>query len=139
MPAPAPLAIVARPGAFPVFATTGAVALVAALAVRGLGLDRFAVPLCLFKNLTGLPCMTCGTTRTLALLGTGDLAGAFVMNPLMAFTGLALGVLAVADLMARAGGRALRFSASAPTAMALRIVVPALILVNWVYLLAMGR
>ncbi|MFN4284793.1 MAG: DUF2752 domain-containing protein [Lacibacter sp.] len=38
--------------------------------------------LCLFKNTTGLPCPSCGTTRALTLLLQGNVIGALEMNPL---------------------------------------------------------
>ena len=46
---------------------------------------------CFFKSLTGYPCPTCGTTRSVKLLFDGDLAGAFLMNPI----GIVVGLLAV--------------------------------------------
>ena len=38
--------------------------------------------LCLVKAATGLPCPSCGVTRSLLALGAGDLAGAVTANPL---------------------------------------------------------
>jgi hypothetical protein len=38
--------------------------------------------LCLFKSATGLPCPSCGTTRSLAVLLQGDLFQALSINPL---------------------------------------------------------
>lgn len=54
---------------------------------------------CQFRQLTGLPCPTCGSTRSLAALAEGDLAGSFRMNPLasVAFL-LALGYVPYALL-----------------------------------------
>ena len=42
----------------------------------GLGL-----PLCMFRQLTGLPCPGCGLTRSLIVLAHGDLATAARMHP----------------------------------------------------------
>lgn len=39
-------------------------------------------PSCVFKGLTGIPCPTCGTTRSVVYLSQGDAANALVMNPL---------------------------------------------------------
>ena len=38
--------------------------------------------ICLFRRLTGLPCLTCGTSRAFAALLRGDLADAFSIQPL---------------------------------------------------------
>lgn len=38
--------------------------------------------LCLFKSATGLPCPSCGTTRSLAVLLQGDIFRALSINPL---------------------------------------------------------
>lgn len=40
------------------------------------------ITLCLFKSATGLPCPSCGTTRSLAALLQGDLFRALTINPL---------------------------------------------------------
>lgn len=37
---------------------------------------------CIVKNVTGLPCPSCGSTRSVLSLFHGDLAGAFYWNPL---------------------------------------------------------
>jgi hypothetical protein len=41
-----------------------------------------APTVCLFKEITGLPCPSCGTSRSLLLLFRGDVADAFMTNPL---------------------------------------------------------
>lgn len=38
--------------------------------------------LCLFKNVTGIPCPSCGVTRSIMLLLQGDLMEALQMNPI---------------------------------------------------------
>jgi hypothetical protein len=52
-------------------------------AVRLLPVLSFA-PQCLFRKLTGLPCPTCGATRSVVHLAHGDISLAFMMNPLAA-------------------------------------------------------
>ncbi|HTX17260.1 MAG TPA: DUF2752 domain-containing protein [Bacteroidota bacterium] len=57
---------------------------------------------CLFKEVTGLPCPSCGTTRSIELLLHGDLPGAFVTNPLGLLLALGLFVIPgwiVSDLL----------------------------------------
>ena len=36
---------------------------------------------CLFKQLTGIPCPSCGSTRSVLSLLSGDLTGALIWNP----------------------------------------------------------
>jgi len=48
---------------------------------------------CLFKEVTGLPCPSCGTTRSIELLLQGNLPGALGTNPLGLL--LALGLLII--------------------------------------------
>ncbi len=40
------------------------------------------VPSCIFKGISGIPCPTCGSTRSVVYLSQGDFAAAFAMNPL---------------------------------------------------------
>ena len=61
----------------------GGIALLALAAVRLLPLASFA-PVCAFRHLTGIPCPTCGSTRSVVFLAHGDIAAAFTMNPLAA-------------------------------------------------------
>jgi hypothetical protein len=46
------------------------------------------VPVCLFRESTGIPCPTCGSTRLLESLLSGRILEAAAMNPLV-FAGLA--------------------------------------------------
>ena len=39
-------------------------------------------PDCVFKGLTGIPCPTCGSTRSVVHLARGDILSALTMNPL---------------------------------------------------------
>jgi hypothetical protein len=61
-------------------------------------------PPCPFKHLTGLPCLSCGTTRAALALLRGDVARAFAFNPLasaLALSFLAGGTLAPAWALLR--------------------------------------
>lgn len=46
--------------------------------------NHTAATLCLMKQVSGLPCPSCGTTRGITLLLEGRIAGALQMNPLSA-------------------------------------------------------
>ena len=120
-------------------AILAACALVAVAMVALLHLDRLPFSLCVFKAVTGIPCMTCGTTRALARLARLDLAGALAMNPLAAAGTLALVPWAVADLALLPRGRAVSLELSPAGARAARIAAVAAVLANWAWLVAAGR
>jgi len=60
----------------------GGIVLLALLAGRFLPVLALA-PSCAFKALTGVPCPTCASTRSIVYLSHGDVASAFFMNPLV--------------------------------------------------------
>lgn len=60
----------------------GGIALLALLAGRFLPVLALA-PSCVFKELTGVPCPTCASTRSIVYLSHGDIVSAFFMNPLV--------------------------------------------------------
>ena len=129
----------ARASAPPLGAIFGGIGLVTAAAVRLLHLDRIPVSLCLFKAFTGLPCPTCGTTRTLGRLFSLDFAGALRMNPFMTLVAVVVAAWALADLSLMPRRQALDVSVSPRLAFALRVGALVLFLANWVYLVAAGR
>jgi len=95
-------------------------------------------PRCPFLVLTGLPCVTCGATRSTLAFLHGDFLSALGWNPL-AF--LALISLLVFDFYAAVVliGRRPRLRVvdwSAAEKNALRITVICLLALNWIYLLA---
>jgi hypothetical protein len=54
---------------------------------------------CLFHHWTGLPCPSCGTTRCLQLLLSGQLADAWHMQPLTCCAALVLGTLCIYSVL----------------------------------------
>ena len=101
----------------------------------GLGLP---MPHCPFLAVTGYPCLTCGATRCSMALIHGSFSAAWLWNPLAFVT---LCGLALYDLYAAIGllgglPRARLVDWTAMEKNAVRIGVVALIVVNWVYLLA---
>ncbi|MBI1865600.1 MAG: DUF2752 domain-containing protein [Nitrospirae bacterium] len=86
---------------------------------------------CPLKELTSIPCPTCGTTRALLALAKGDAWSALRMQPL-ATAGVGLGFLASAWLAAggRLPGRAHPI---------LRPLAAVAIAANWFYLFFDGR
>lgn len=96
-----------------------------------------ALPACPLKSWTGLPCFTCGATRTALALAQFDVLGALAISPLMTFAWVALiggGLVAgVAALLGRGvpeppGNLSWRW----------RLAALAAVLANWVYLVWHG-
>jgi hypothetical protein len=101
----------------------------------GLGLPG---PGCPFRDVTGYPCLTCGATRCAIALSHGNLPLAWSWNPLalVALCGVALfDLYAVVVLMTR-GPRLRVIDWRRAEKNAVRIAVIALIVVNWIYLIA---
>ncbi len=76
----------------------GSIVVLALLAGYFLPLLSLA-PTCVFKALTGIPCPTCGSTRSLVLLSHGHIVPALFMNPLIGACGLAGILLFFIDLI----------------------------------------
>lgn len=108
-------------------------------AVGFLHLDRLPLSLCALKFATGCPCPTCGTTRAFGRLFAGDVAGALRMNPLATVAAFLVALWGLADLALLSRGRALSISLSAGSARVARWSGLALLLANWIYLIAVGR
>jgi uncharacterized protein DUF2752 len=60
----------------------GGIALLALFAARLRTLASLA-PSCAFKGLLGVPCPTCGSTRSLVHLSHGEFVSALAMNPIV--------------------------------------------------------
>ncbi len=92
--------------------------------------------LCTFKTVTGLPCLTCGATRSaLSTLG-GRLVTAFLYNPLVFFVALVAGTFLLLRVVF---GRTVRLNLRGRRRTAAWILAVALMLANWAYLIAVGR
>ena len=137
--APALARFTAVPGALPLGAILAAIGLLGGAAVALLHLDALPFTVCFFKLATGLPCLSCGTTRAMGRLFHGDLAGAWLMNPLATAGALSLVPWAVADLLLMAKGRGLRLELGPSAARLARGLVVAAALANWAWLVAAGR
>ena len=59
----------------------GTIALLALIAARVLPVQKI-IPPCPFRAVTGIPCPSCGSTRSLVHLANGDIAGSLILNPL---------------------------------------------------------
>jgi len=98
-------------------------------------------PQCVFHQLTGLPCMTCGMTRCGIQFFHGHFLAALKWNPLV-FTMLcgviAFDVYALATLIMRAPRLRIHFSSDRSKRF-LRVSVISALALNWIYLLLHWR
>jgi hypothetical protein len=98
-------------------------------------------PRCVFRELTKLPCVTCGMTRCGIQFFHGHFVAAFKWNPLVfgALCGVvAFDVYAVGTLVARAPRLRIYLSTQRAKAF-LRVSVISALALNWIYLLLHWR
>jgi len=111
----------------------GGIALLALMVARFLPVLSFA-PSCVFKGLTGVPCPTCGSTRSIVHLSHGDLAASLLMNPLMSMTLIAaLVVFAYSLITLITDVPRIWVSFSEQEKNMIRALSVLLILANWLY------
>ena len=94
-------------------------------------------PQCIFHQLTGLPCLTCGMTRATLAFFRADFATALHWNPLIfiALCGLSIfDAYAFVVLATRAPRLRVRLSNMAAARMRLLVITG--LALNWIYLLA---
>ena len=118
-----------------VLLSVSVVSLATAAAWFALGLPW---PRCLFHDLTGLPCLTCGMTRCAIQFFHGHLLAAFRWNPLVFVTLCTLSTFdayAFAVLVLRAPRLSIQFQTQEERRGARILIIAALVL-NWIYLLS---
>jgi hypothetical protein len=95
-------------------------------------------PRCSFLVLTGLPCVTCGATRSTLAFLHGHFLSALGWNPLVFFALVSLFVFDLYAAFVLTSGRPRLRIVDWSTAEknALRIAVVCLLALNWIYLLA---
>ena len=97
------------------------------------------VPVCTLKHWTGLPCMTCGSTRLAQALLRGDLLEAAAWNPLV-FGALAVVAVWAAASTVRAvlGLPSWRVVLAAGERRAVGLSAGSVVVAGWVYLVLRG-
>ncbi len=86
--------------------------------------------LCMFRNVTGLPCPTCGSSRAALAVVRGRPLEAIVFNPFVTVAG----ALAIAWLTVRVGfGRRIEIDLASRQRRLVWVAIGALLGANWVY------
>ena len=90
---------------------------------------------CLLRAATGVPCSTCGGTRALLALTSGEPMLALAANPLVALSTVALAVWALGGVIATVAPRCRRrIEASPGEGRRLAIAACVLVAANWCWL-----
>ena len=113
----------------------GGIALLAVFAGRFVPVLSFA-PSCVFKGLTGVPCPTCGATRSVVHLAQGELSASLSLNPLVPLLLIIAAIVFFYSLITLILGipRVAIILSDREKNIA-RTVVVALVLANWCYLI----
>ena len=97
---------------------------------------RSFAPDCVFKGLTGIPCLTCGSTRSVAHLSHGEILSAFGMNPLMTLCLISAVLYFIYSLLSAAFGLPrISFLLTDNERNVMRAGVVMLLLAQWAYLI----
>lgn len=97
----------------------------------------FGIMLCPLRKYTGIPCFTCGSTRAILSLVSGDITTAFLTQPLIIFLVCILAPIIFFNICAALlQKRMLLLSLSRTEKTVLFFILTAATLLNWVYLLS---
>ena len=112
----------------------GLIAFLAILTARFFPVLSIA-PSCVFRSITGFPCPTCGATRSLVQLATGNVVSALAFNPLFIVIVLAALTMFIYSLVrALFSLPRLTFLPSEPEKALFRWIIVLALLLNWAYL-----
>ena len=95
------------------------------------------LPRCPFHHLTGLPCPTCGTTRSGILLSQFRFFDAFLANPLFVLICFTVSVWALSALVLHVLEKRIRIDQFEKLKPFIRILLIVVIMGNWIYLIIM--
>ncbi len=94
------------------------------------------IPPCMFFKITGLPCLSCGMTRSAFAFSHLDFSSALKFNPLFALSIFGLSILAMIDLtLFFTGRRYIRWNLTVEHWKIIRWIIIAVIGLNWLYLI----
>ena len=94
---------------------------------------------CVFHSVTGVPCLSCGVTRAVSSLLSGDIVGMLYFNPLIVLFSVGLVFFSLFKLSEFIFSFRLIMRVSRKSALILRIFAVTMIAANWAFLIATGR
>ncbi len=94
--------------------------------------------LCPFKEMTGFPCPTCGSTRLVLSLFHLDLSDAFWWNPGLFLSGVVAGLWFGYGIVSQLIGKKIDLSLSKREGFWLRWALFCVFVINWLYLIVAG-
>lgn len=97
------------------------------------------MPVCIFHEITGFPCPTCGGTRSVIALSRLDLVSSLTYNPLVFLFALGLIIFSLLFLAGEITGRSLKIKLTERGKRIIRYSAMALIAINWIFLIMAGR
>jgi hypothetical protein len=96
--------------------------------------------ICPFRQITGIPCFTCGGTRAVLALSRGDVQAAFLWNPLVAASAIAAAAwLFYAAVVTALRAPRLRVRLAERDRLLFRAAAWTAIAGNWMFLILQGR
>jgi len=105
-----------------------------------LAVYKFAPPtMCVFHELTGYPCLSCGATRAANALFEGDLFGMFYYNPLVVVFCAGLFFFSLFKLLEFIFRFKLILRLNRKTALGARLLLAVMVAANWLFLIVSGR
>jgi hypothetical protein len=97
------------------------------------------MPVCIFHEITGYPCLTCGGTRALIALSRFDLVSSFMFNPLVPLFALGLIVFSLLFFAGAVTNRSVKINLTRRGKRVIRYSAIIIIVLNWVFLVIVGR
>jgi hypothetical protein len=119
----------------PVHIAWGVIVIVAILLVRAFSNFMPLIPPCIFRLVTGFPCLTCGGTHCIIALSNFDIGASFLYNPLIMLTLIGLILFSLLIFAGIIFQRRLAITLSCLEKRGLRISAILLVAANWVYLI----
>ncbi len=97
------------------------------------------LPNCVFHEITGFPCPTCGGTRSLIALSQFDPVSSFMYNPLVPLFVIGLIVFSMLFLIGAVSKKSLSVKLTGRGKKIIRYTAISLAAFNWLFLILTGR